>query len=119
MYAASKPHPTLGRDKRVERVKNIYRKRKIYVHMKCCSLENFTHHDGRLGVLPALDRKVEVVLVVFRAGDKIGCRLMVFSNVSTLLSDGPTARGLEIVISSFSLQITKGSIVVINNTQVL
>lgn len=55
-------------------------------------------------VLPALDRKAEVVGVVFRAGVKVGCRLMFFSSLSTLLSDGPTARGLEIVLSSFSLQ---------------
>ncbi len=69
-------------------------------------------------VLPALDRKVELVEVVFRAGDKVGRRLMVLSSLSTLLSDGPTARGLEIVLSSFSLQKQQGALCRLINTQI-
>ena len=66
-----------------------------------------THRTGNYtqisSVLPALDRKAEVVGVGVRAGDMDGRRLIFLSSLSTLLSDGPTARGLEIVLSSFSL----------------
>lgn len=53
--------------------------------------------------LPVLERKVEDVVVLLWAADKDGCRLMALSNLSTLLSEDPTARGLAIVLNSFSL----------------
>lgn len=42
--------------------------------------------------------------VVVIAGDRDGRKFIVMSSLSTFLSDDPTAKGLEIVLSSLSLQ---------------
>lgn len=69
----------------------------------------FPAHWQTRSVLPALDRKAGAVGAACKAGDQVGRRLMVLSSLSTLLSDDPTARGLEIVLSSCSLQKQKAS----------
>lgn len=52
---------------------------------------------------------------LFKPRDKFGCRLIVLRSLSTLLSDGPTTRGLEISFGSCRLQILKKANVMISD----
>ena len=51
-----------------------------------------------------MERK-EAEGAVFRDAGRMGCKLMVLNNLSTLLSEEPTAKGFEIVLISANLGI--------------
>lgn len=74
---------------------------------KCCNnvCTEFKPIDKswKIGFSPALDRKLEAEGAVLWAGKKVVCRLIVLRSRSTLLSDDPTASGLEIVLISLVL----------------
>lgn len=80
------------------------KKRKKYMNFSNIVISNMARwRQPGFVISPVFERNMVVGALVMALGRE-GCRLMVFSSLSTLRSEGPSAKGLEMVLSSLSLQ---------------
>lgn len=80
------------------------RKKEMYIIFSNIVISNMARwRQPGFVISPVFERNMVVGALVMALGRE-GCRLMVFSSLSTLRSEGPSARGLEMVLNSFSLQ---------------
>ena len=80
------------------------RKKEKYINFSNIVISNMARwRQPGFVISPVFERKMVVGALVMALGRE-GCRLMIFSSLSTLRSEGLSTRGLEMVLSSISLQ---------------